>query len=43
MTMPLMPTVDKIMDAVEHRRHVAIIDWRYRILVALWRLVPTCL
>lgn len=43
MTMPLMPTVDKIMDAVTHRRHVAIIDWRYRILVALWRLVPTCL
>ncbi|MGI6222609.1 MAG: SDR family NAD(P)-dependent oxidoreductase [Prevotella sp.] len=41
LTMPVVPTVDHIMKAVTHRRHVTIIDWRYRILVARWRMVPT--
>lgn len=30
----------QIMDAVYRQRHVRIIDGRYRVLVALWRLIP---
>lgn len=26
--------------AIERRRHVCIIDWRYRLLTSLWRMVP---
>ena len=26
--------------AVEHRRHVRVIDWRWRVVTAAWRLVP---
>lgn len=33
----------QIVKAIEHRRHVSIIDWRYRVLVFFWRLVPRCL
>ncbi len=29
-----------IVGAIERRRSVAVIDWRYAILVALWRLIP---
>ena len=29
-----------IVKAVYNRRHIVVIDWRWRILVALWRLVP---
>lgn len=29
-----------IVSAIRHERHVVIIDWRYRILTALWRRVP---
>lgn len=29
-----------IVGAVRHRRHVVVIDWRYRLLTALWRCVP---
>ncbi len=32
-----------IVRALERRRHVVVIDWRYRILVAFWRLIPRCL
>ena len=30
----------QIVNAIEHRRHVSIIDWRYRVLVFFWRLIP---
>ena len=30
----------EIVSAINHRRHIRIIDWRYRILTALWRRVP---
>ncbi len=30
----------KIIKAIERKRRVAIIDWRYRLLVALWRAIP---
>lgn len=33
----------EIVKAVMRHRHVHIIDWRYRILTALWRCVPNCL
>ena len=30
----------EIVRAVKAHRHVHVIDWRYRLLVALWRLIP---
>ena len=30
----------KIVSAIERKKRVAIIDWRYRILVFFWRLIP---
>lgn len=32
-----------IVKAIVRRKRVVIIDWRYRLLVALWRCVPRCL
>lgn len=29
-----------IVNAILHHRHVVVIDWRYRLLTALWRCVP---
>jgi short-subunit dehydrogenase len=29
-----------IVDAIKHKKRVAIIDWRYRLLVTFWRLIP---
>jgi short-subunit dehydrogenase len=29
-----------IVDAIKRKKRVAIIDWRYRLLVAFWRLIP---
>ena len=44
---PLQMTLDHvvplILSAINHRRRVAVIDWRWAIVVALWRLVPNCL
>ncbi len=33
----------KLVRAVEAHRHVQVIDWRYRVLVALWRAIPSWL
>lgn len=30
----------KIIRAINHRQHVRVIDWRYRILTAIWRRIP---
>lgn len=30
----------EIVCAINHRRHIRIIDWKYRILTALWRRIP---
>ncbi|MBO5593946.1 MAG: hypothetical protein J5931_05020 [Prevotella sp.] len=30
----------EIVSAINHCRHIRIIDWRYRILTALWRRIP---
>lgn len=32
----------EIVRAVESRQHVRVIDWKYRILTALWRCIPRC-
>jgi len=29
-----------IVHALEKKKRIVVIDWRYRILVALWRLIP---
>ena len=33
----------EIVYAINHRQHIRIIDWRYRLLTALWRRIPRCL
>lgn len=33
----------KIVKAIEARKKVVVIDWRYRLLVLLWQLLPRCL
>ena len=32
-----------ILSAIHHRRHIQIIDWKYRLLTSLWRRIPRCL
>ena len=32
-----------IVKAVKARRHIVVIDWRYRLLTALWRRIPKAL
>ena len=33
----------EMMWAIKHRRHVRVIDWRWRIATAMWRRIPRCL
>ena len=33
----------EIIDAINHHRHIRVIDWKYRILTAIWRRIPRCL
>ena len=40
MLMDTKKVVDEIMKAIHHKRHTRIIDWRYRILVPLWQMIP---
>ena len=32
----------EIVYAINHRQHIRVIDWRYRMLTALWRRIPRC-
>ncbi len=32
----------EIVSAIEHHRHIRVIDWKYRILTAVWRRIPRC-
>lgn len=43
MLMPVQATARQIVKAVTAGRHVAVVDWRYRAMVALWRRVPRCI
>ncbi len=40
MMMPPDRVARQIVKSLHRRRHVVVIDWRYRILVFLWRLIP---
>lgn len=40
MTMPLDYASQLIYRAINRRKEVAVLDWRFRLLVALWRLLP---
>ena len=33
----------EIMSAIEHHKHIRVIDWKYRILTAVWRRIPRCI
>lgn len=41
MTLTIDDVVDEMMAAISHGMHVRIIDWRWRIVVKLWRLIPS--
>lgn len=41
--MQLSEAVPLIIKAVEKRRRVAVIGWKWKLLVGLWRLIPNCL
>lgn len=43
MTMRPERVARRIVKAIYSRRRVVVIDWRYRLVVALWRIVPDCL
>ena len=34
------PVAREMMVALRRKEHVRVIDWRWRIVVALWRLIP---
>ena len=33
----------EIVSAIEHHKHIRVIDWKYRILTAVWRSIPRCI
>lgn len=41
--MTLDYAVERIVRAIDRKNRVAVIDWRWRFLVWLWRLVPDCI
>ncbi len=43
MLMTPAPVARSIVRAIERRKRVCTIDWRYRILVFFWRLIPRCI
>lgn len=43
MLLKVGPVADDIVDSILRKRHVRVIDWRWRWLTALWRLLPRCL
>ncbi|MDD7462411.1 MAG: SDR family NAD(P)-dependent oxidoreductase [Prevotellaceae bacterium] len=40
MLLSIEPVAKEIVRAIESRKHIRIIDWRYRLLVFFWRLIP---
>lgn len=42
MTMPVDRVARSIVKAVYARRRKVVVDWRYRVLVFFWRLIPDC-
>lgn len=43
MTMTLDYVVPKVLKAIVRKKRVAVIDWRWDIVVGLWRIIPNCL
>ena len=43
MEMTLDYAVPRIIEAIVRKRRVAVIDWRWNIVVGLWRMIPDCL
>ena len=43
MTMSAESVARHIVKAIDRHRHVAVIDWRYRLLTFFWRCLPNCL
>lgn len=43
MEMPIDYVVSKMLKAIERKRRIAVIDWRWNIMMKLWRIVPNCL
>ena len=41
MTLTVDEVADEMMAAISHGMHVRIIDWRWRIVVKLWRMIPS--
>ena len=37
------PVAKEILYAIIHQQHIRIIDWKYRLLTALWRRIPRSL
>jgi short-subunit dehydrogenase len=37
------PVAKEILYAINHQQHIRIIDWKYRLLTALWRRIPRSL
>lgn len=33
----------EIVSAIEHHKHIRVIDWKYRVLTAVWRRIPRCI
>lgn len=40
MLLSVKPVAKEIVGAIENRKHICIIDWKYRLLVFFWRLIP---
>jgi short-subunit dehydrogenase len=38
--MNVTDVAEEIIQSIERKKRVAIIDWKYRILVAFWRMIP---
>lgn len=43
MVMTLEQGADHIMRALKRRQRICIFDWRFRVIVFLWRLIPRCI
>lgn len=43
MKMPVEYTAKKIVKAIKRHKRVAVIDWKYKIIVAIWRIIPNCI
>jgi len=37
------PVAREIIRAIEKREHIRVIDWKYRLLTAVWRRIPKCI